>query len=147
MERDGMSYCPKCGNKVEETMVFCPQCGTSLKDDASPIQAPTAQPYQDEKTEKNEKQEKKQHLEKNGKQEKSEYGFIGYLMGGLILITIGIFSILDLTGSPLSSSQDLAAMLTVIGVIIILGAVFIATKHGNIFRRPSKISHPVTTTQ
>ena len=26
-----MSYCPKCGNKVEETMVFCPHCGTSLK--------------------------------------------------------------------------------------------------------------------
>ena len=26
-----MSYCPKCGNKVDETMVFCPQCGASLK--------------------------------------------------------------------------------------------------------------------
>ena len=126
-----MSYCPKCGNKVEETMVFCPQCGTSLKDAASPIQAPTAQPYQVEKTENKEKQEKKQHFEKSVKQEKSEYGFIGYLMGGLILITIGIFSMLDLTSSPLSSSEDLAGMLSIIGVIIILGSYF----HGNQARK------------
>ena len=26
-----MPYCPKCGNKVEETMAFCPKCGTPAK--------------------------------------------------------------------------------------------------------------------
>ena len=56
-----MSYCPKCGNKVDETMVFCPRCGASLKavSDRSTC-PPPAQPYRrrNEKSEKNEKQEK-----------------------------------------------------------------------------------------
>ncbi len=49
-----MSYCPKCGNKVDETMVFCPRCGASLKGTATPGQAPPTQPYRYEKAEKNE---------------------------------------------------------------------------------------------
>jgi uncharacterized membrane protein YvbJ len=109
-----MSYCPKCGNKVDETMVFCPQCGTSLKG-AAPSQTTPVPNYAI-----NDK------VEKNKKQEKSEHGFIGYLIGGLILITIGIFSILDLTNSSLTSGQDLAIMLFIIGIIIIVGAVYIA---------------------
>jgi zinc-ribbon domain len=123
-----MSYCPKCGNTVDEAMVFCPHCGASLKGTATPCQAPPTQPYQNEKAEKNErreKQEKREHPEKGEHQEKSEYGFVGYLIGGLILITIGVFALLDLT-SPLNSNQDLAAMLLVIGVIIIVGAVYVA---------------------
>ena len=107
-----MSYCPKCGNKIEETMVFCPHCGTSLKDPATPNQTPPTQPYQYEKSEKN----------KNS--EKSEYGFIGYLVGGLILITIASFALLDLS-HPSNSPQDLAAMLLVIGVIIIVAGIYI----------------------
>jgi uncharacterized membrane protein YvbJ len=125
-----MSYCPKCGNKVDETMVFCPHCGASLKGTAAPALAPPTQPYRYEKAEKNEnreKQEKAEHPERGEKQEKSEAGFVGYLIGGLILITIGVFALLDLT-SPLNSSQDLAAMLLVIGIIIIVGAVYIATR-------------------
>ena len=106
-----MSYCPKCGNKVDETMVFCPQCGTSLKG-AAPNQTPPASVSQ-----RNEKAEK---------HEKSEHGFIGYLMGGLILITIGVFAILDLTYPSLTSGQDLVIMLFIIGIIIIVGAVYVA---------------------
>ncbi len=109
-----MSYCPKCGNKVDETMVFCPQCGTSLKA-AVPSQASPNPGYVINGK-----------AEKNKKQEKSEHGFIGYLIGGLILITIGIFSLLDLTNSSLTSGQDLAIMLFIIGIIIIVGAVYIA---------------------
>jgi predicted lipid-binding transport protein (Tim44 family) len=109
--RDGMSYCPKCGNKVDETMVFCPQCGTSLKG-AAPSQTPPT-PLS-------------QRNEKNAKHEKTEHGFIGYLMGGLILITIGVFAILDLTYSSLTSGQDVAIMLFIIGIIIIIGAVYVA---------------------
>jgi len=109
--RDGMSYCPRCGNKVDETMVFCPKCGASLKGEA-PSQTPPAPIYQ-----RNEKAEK---------HEKSEHGFIGYLIGGLILITIGVFAILDLTNSSLTSGQDLAIMLFIIGIIIIIGAVYVA---------------------
>ncbi len=114
-----MSYCPKCGNKVEETMVFCPHCGTSLKGAVTLSQVQPVQPTP------NEKQEKKQNPEKGEQREKSEYGFVGYLVGGSILITIAVFSLLDLT-HPSNSSQDLAAMLLIIGVIIIIAAIYVA---------------------
>jgi len=118
-----MSYCPKCGNKVDETMTFCPLCGAPLKDVAAPSQTTPTQPNQNEEAEKSDKEKlKKQKLEKSGQ------GFISYLMGGSILITIGIFALLDLTGSSLSSSQDVAAMLLVIGAIIIISAVYVTIR-------------------
>ena len=114
-----LSYCPKCGTKVEETMIFCPVCGTSLKVATTTSPAQPAQPNQ------NEKQETNQNPEKGEKHEKSEYGFVGYLAGGSILITIAVFALLDLT-HPSNSAQDLAAMLLTIGVIIIIAAVYMA---------------------
>jgi rRNA maturation protein Nop10 len=120
-----MSFCPKCGNKVDENMVFCPHCGTSLK--AAPPSPPApVQPYRrkDEKSEKNEKQEKQ---EKGERQEKGETGFIGYLIGGLILITFGLFSVLQLSGFfTVDSGQSWAIMLLIIGIIIIFGAIYVA---------------------
>ena len=116
-----MPYCPKCGNKVDETAAFCPRCGTSLKGAASPEPEPSENTNSNEKTEK---QETPAPI-KGEKKEKTERGFIGYLMGGLILVTIGIFGLLDLT-NPVNSSQDLAAMLLIIGIIIVVGAIFIA---------------------
>jgi hypothetical protein len=128
-----MSYCPNCGNKIDETMVFCPRCGASLKA-ATPGQPipPTGQPYRrrDEKSEKNEKQEKqgtRDRPEKAEKQEKGEQGFIGYLIGGLILITLGLFSVLQLSGYfTADSGQTWAVMLLIIGIIIIIGAIYVA---------------------
>jgi cation transport ATPase len=129
---DFMSYCPKCGNKIDETMVFCPHCGAALKGTPTGQPAPS-QPYprRNEKSEKNEKQEKqgnRDHPEKGEKQEKGEQGFIGYLIGGLILITFGLFSVLQLSGyfSTADSGQSWAIMLLIIGVIIIIGAIYIA---------------------
>ena len=111
-----MSYCPKCGNKVDETMVFCPHCGASLKN-APPEPAPPSQPY----PRRNEKSEK------NEKQEKGERGFIGYLIGGLILITIGLFSVLQLSDYfTVDSGQSWSLMLLIIGIIIIIGAIYMA---------------------
>jgi cation transport ATPase len=127
-----MSYCPKCGNKVDETMVFCPRCGASLVGIPTGQPAPSAQPYhrRDEKSEKNEKQEKQRNRnqpEKGEKQEKGETGFIGYLIGGLILITFGLFSVLQLSGYfTVDSGQSWAIMLLIIGVIIIIGAIYMA---------------------
>lgn len=124
-----MSYCPKCGNKVDETMVFCPRCGASLKGaPVSPV--PPAAPYRprDEKSEKNEKQEKKEKdedAEKREKNEKGEQGFVGFLIGGLILITLGLFSLLRFTGFY-TSGESWAVMLLIIGVIIIIGAIYVA---------------------
>lgn len=123
-----MSYCPKCGNKVDETMAFCPRCGASLKGTPTGQPAP-AQPYRrrDEKSEKNEKQEKQERPEKGEKQEKGEHGFIGYLIGGLILITLGLFSVLQLSDYFKSDpGQSWAIMLLIIGIIIIIGAIYVA---------------------
>ena len=114
-----MSYCPKCGNKIEDTMTFCPRCGFSLKG----VPPPPTQPRRDEKAEKNEKNEKNENREK---QEKGERGFLGYLIGGLILITFGLFSVLQLTGALPDSGQNWAYLLLAIGIIIIIGAVYVA---------------------
>ena len=111
-----MSYCPKCGNEINETMVFCPRCGTMLKgsptDQTAPSQPNTL--------------EKNQVPEKSEKQEKTEHGFIGYLIGGLVLITIGVFALLELSGNFRSSGQGFAIMLLIIGIIVIIGAIYIA---------------------
>ncbi len=124
-----MSYCPNCGNKVDDTMSFCPRCGATLKA-TTPGQAPPppAQPYRrrDEKSEKDEKQEKDQHQEKGEKNEKGEQGFIGFLIGGLILITLGLFALLNFTGY-FASGESWAVMLLIIGAIIIIGAIYVAT--------------------
>jgi divalent metal cation (Fe/Co/Zn/Cd) transporter len=47
-----------------------------------------------------------------------------YLIGGLILITVGVSAILELTNSSLSSGEYLAITLLVIGLILILGSVY-----------------------
>ena len=120
-----MSYCPKCGNKIDDTMTFCPSCGASLKG-AAQVQPPPPPlyPKKGEKSEKNEKEEKNEDREK---QEKGERGFIGYLIGGLILITLGLFSILQISGYfTADSGQSWAIMLLVIGIIIIGGAIYVA---------------------
>jgi predicted lipid-binding transport protein (Tim44 family)/ribosomal protein S27AE len=121
-----VSYCPKCGNKVEETMAFCPRCGASLKP-AAPGQPTPTQPYpRHEKAEKNEKQEKQEKNQNPEKHEKGEHGFIGFLIGGLILITFGVFALLQISGGIFSSGQGFAIMLLIIGIIIIFGAIYVA---------------------
>ena len=124
-----MSYCPKCGNKVDETMVFCPRCGASLKG-ATPGQVPPAQPYRNEKTEKKErreKQEKREQPEKGEKQEKGEFSYIGWLIGGIIVIVIGILAFANASGYVTSAVQN-AIVLLVIGFVIVLVAVWMSMR-------------------
>jgi cation transport ATPase len=109
-------------------MTFCPHCGASLKGVPSGQAAPV-QPYRkkDEKAEKNEKNEKQEKNDNQEKQEKGERGFIGYLIGGLILITIGLFSVIQISNPNLvGSGQSWALMLLIIGLIIIAGAIYVA---------------------
>ena len=104
-----MVYCPKCGTEVSEEMVFCPKCGAALK-----AEQPRA--HRAEKAEKQEKQEKR---EKSEKYEKREFGFIGPLIGGLILVFLGFISYLQVTGY-LGRQIVGALFLVMIGVIIIV---------------------------
>ena len=128
-----MPYCPKCGNKVEEDMVFCPRCGASLKTEA-PSQAahappPSPQPVRQEKGEKGEKREKqeKQEPEKGEKRETSQFGFLGFLIGGLILILIGVIAYLNATTSWLSGGVAGSIILLLIGLVIIIVGIYVAT--------------------
>jgi uncharacterized membrane protein YvbJ len=120
-----MVYCPKCGNQVEENMTFCPRCGASLR-----AEAPVRTVRRDEKAEKQEKGEKqeKQESEKGEKHEKGEYGFVGWLIGGLILIVLGVMAYLSVYYSFMNLAVAWALFLLIIGVIIIIVAIYFATK-------------------
>jgi len=121
-----MSYCPKCGNKVDDTMTFCPRCGNSLKVEAAvtrPVPPPTYR--RNEKSEKGEKTEKKEP-EKGEKHEKGEFGFIGWLIAGIIVIIIGVFAYARALGY-INSPLENALVLLIIGVAIIVVAIWLST--------------------
>jgi len=117
-----MSYCPKCGNKVEEGMGFCPKCGAPLNvESVVSVTTETRPAYRrDEKTE--EKSEKQEKGEKGEKHEKHEYGFIGPLIGGVILLFIGAALYLDVAGY--NAAILWALFFVLIGVLIIVGGVY-----------------------
>jgi hypothetical protein len=131
-----MVYCPKCGNEVDEAMAFCPRCGAPLKVEA-PVRAAPA-PQRGEKAEKGEKQEKheKEEHEKGEKHEKGQYGFVGWLIGGLILILIGFFALLQIAGY-LASGTGWALVLLIIGVIVIIAAVYFTSMARRRYPPPS----------
>jgi len=125
-----MPYCPKCGTQVREKMAFCPKCGAALKVEQPPTEAVSAPaPYRAEKTEKHEKREKeekgekREKAEKTEKHEKREFGVIGPLIGGLILIVVGFMFYLQVTGF-LRRQVASALFLIIVGVIIIVGALY-----------------------
>lgn len=109
-----MPYCLKCGSKVEENMDFCPSCGTQLKD------APPKEAVPDQK------KEEQKIPAKPAKVEKSAESFIKYLVTGVILVTIGVFALLQLSNPMMNLTQNLTIMLIIIGVIIIVSAVYVA---------------------
>lgn len=120
-----MSECPKCGYKVLEDMSFCPNCGASLKVEhvsTEPRYVPPPPRHRNEKAEKYERGEKREKAEKH---EKGEYGFIGPLIGGLILIFIGLASWLEIT-DPTRMRELWAFFLVMIGAIIIVGVIYAA---------------------
>ena len=129
-----MSYCPKCGNQVDETMTFCPKCGASLKMEvptkpAAPAAVPSPTSQRNEKNEKNEKgekHEKNQPNEKGEKHEKGEFGFIGWLIGGIIIIVIGIFAYARAVGF-ITSPVENALVLLIVGIAVIIVAVWLST--------------------
>lgn len=128
-----MPYCSKCGAQVREEMAFCSKCGAALKVEPPPAETVSAPPpYRAEKAEKHEKREKEEKGEKREKEEKTEkhekreFGVIGPLIGGLILIFVGLMFYLQVTGF-LGRQVASALFLIIIGVIIIVGALYAAT--------------------
>jgi len=113
-----MPYCPKCGAEVSEEINFCPKCGASL--------GPLPPRMRMEKEEKSEKREKREKSEKAEKYEKREYGYIGPLIGGLILIVVGLMAYLH-TISPMSARNWGPILLIAVGVIILVVATYAAT--------------------
>ena len=121
-----MEYCPKCGSKVSEDMAFCPKCGAPLKAAPSPAEARPATHRRDEKAEKREKSEKSE------KREKGEYGFIGPLIGGLILIFVGLAFYVRIAFDIKPESIS-AFFFIIIGIVIIVlvvyGAILAGRRH------------------
>jgi len=112
-----MPYCSKCGAEVREEMAFCSKCGTSLKVARAPA------PYRAEKGEKTEKSEKEEKMEKTEKYEKREVGFMGPLIGGLILVCLGSLFYLAVAG--LLRFQNIWPLfLIVAGILIIVGIIY-----------------------
>jgi len=124
-----MPECPKCGYKVREEMSFCPNCGAPLKVEKPVAAQPAAPPppvrYRGEKAEKQERDEKREKHEKGEKREKGEYGFMGPIIGGIVLIIIGLLSYLSIT-RVISGEIIGAVILVVIGVAIIIGVIYAA---------------------
>jgi len=122
-----MTYCHRCGSKIKEENSFCPRCGATLK--AGEARAPMSpERYRSEKTEKqekNEKNEKEEKMEKGEQQEKyekQEFGILGPLIGGVILIIIGF--ILYLTVEGIINLRSLfPVVLIIVGAIVILGVI------------------------
>jgi len=114
-----MPYCHKCGTKIEEEMAFCPKCGASLK-----VETQVAASHRREKEEKQEKaEEKEEKREKTEKHEKREWGFLGPLVGGIILIFIGLMTYLQITGL-IGKENASAFILIVVGIVIMIAAVY-----------------------
>jgi len=123
-----MPYCPKCGTKVSEEMAFCSKCGAALKVEQPPAEAAPPAPYRAEKAEKHEKREKEEKgekKEKTEKHEKREFGVLGPLIGGLILIFLGLMFYLQVTGF-LGRGVATALFLIIVGIVIIIGVLYVA---------------------
>lgn len=119
-----MSYCPKCGSKIDEEMSFCPKCGAPLRVEKVTTVTPETRPTQyrrDEKTE--EKSEKHEKSEKSEKHEKREYGFMGPLIGGVILLFIGMALYLRATTSYRVETLW-ALFFVLIGLLVIVGGIY-----------------------
>jgi len=113
-----MPYCPKCGAEISEKMEFCPQCGTHLKAPPARVQMEKA-----EKEEKREKEEKEEKTEKAEKHEKREYGYVGPLIGGIILIFLGVMAYLASIGRIRVLDWG-PIILIVVGILILVLALY-----------------------
>ena len=122
-----MSYCPKCGHKVDETMTFCPNCGASLKAGTTGQGQPTPPPY-DYYYRHRHRHEKEEKNEKAEKHEKPGGGYFGLIIAGLIVLFIGALAYLNATTGFLTGPVASAVVVVVIGLIIVVAGVYYASR-------------------
>jgi uncharacterized membrane protein YvbJ len=127
-----MPFCYKCGSEVEEENSFCPKCGVSLRSDVTrpTIMSETNLSEKAEKQEKQEKNEKEEKMEKGEQQEKyekQEFGVLGPLIGGVILILVGFILYLTVSGN-LDLRSFFPFILIIIGAIVMVGVIMSAVK-------------------
>ena len=115
-----MPFCPKCGAKVDEGVAFCPNCGTSLKGEPART---SREDWRESRREWRAQRRERRRAEKGEKYEKREYGFVGSMIGGTILILLGFLLYLQILGYPVWQ-YTWAAILIVVGAIIIIGAIY-----------------------
>jgi hypothetical protein len=129
-----MSNCPKCGNKVDETMIFCPKCGASLKTE---VAQPSPTPVRYAST-RNEKQEKHQQKEKGEKHEKGQPGFTGLFIAGFALVLLGLVIYTENVYHWVPSGPEAGALGTLaVGVIIIVVGLYFWTRSKRRFPAPT----------
>ncbi len=117
-----MLYCHKCCSEVNEEMTFCPKCGTAIKvtETASTERYISEKAEKQEKHEKHEKEEKMEKGEQQEKREKQQFGVLGPLIGGFILIIVGFMFYLAVSGA-INVRSIFPFFLIIIGGIVILG--------------------------
>jgi uncharacterized membrane protein YvbJ len=128
-----MSRCPKCGATVTEEMSFCPNCGAPVKIEQAP---PETRPREYRRAEKAEKSEKAEKKEKGEKGEKHELGFLGPLIGGLILIFLGVVAFVGMSYPNYDLRWVWAFFLLLIGVMVIAAAIYVALVLGKRHPKP-----------
>jgi predicted metal-binding membrane protein len=119
-----VSYCPKCGNKVDETMAFCSRCGASLKMETA---QPSSTPVNYSRS-RNEKQEKHQN-EKGEKHEKGQFRFAGWLIAGVCLVILGVVVYTDSVYHWVPSGPEAGGFaLLVFGLVVLVVGVYFWTR-------------------
>jgi uncharacterized membrane protein YvbJ len=119
------SYCPKCGNKVDKDATFCPKCGSIIKIEQATGAGTRPARRGNEKNEKQEKDEKHEKDEKAEKHEKREHAFVGWLIGGLAVILVGVmYFVQRYIVYEEHRHMANAFFLIFIGAIIIVGAFY-----------------------
>jgi Flp pilus assembly protein TadB len=127
-----MAFCPKCGAplKVEEPTVHAGQSREEWRERRREWRERRRElREQRREAEKGEKQEKGEKTEKYEKYEKHEVGgptFMGSLVGGFILLFLGLVFYFTVTGGY-GVELVWAAFFVIIGLLVIVGAVYAAT--------------------
>jgi len=124
-----MSYCPKCGTKVDPTMTFCPNCGAPLKPETAsqPGSTSTYPPYYRHRH--HEKDEK--HDEKHGEKYEKGGSGVGYLIGGIVIVVIGLLAYINATTNffhGITGQEASAIFLVIVGILIVVAGIYYSSR-------------------